>query len=112
MEDMLGLPWWLAGRVGEGWNCDGWKGFVEADVGGLESLNGATVIVFETAVLTIWGAGAGSCSGLVGRGSGSVLGNSNMVPLIVIHAGVQAGVNSSCMGLKRVVACVGLRWWH
>jgi hypothetical protein len=83
--------------------------------GGLESLNGARVMVFETetAVLMIWfGGTAGECNALLGLTEGSALGNWSRVPLIVMQAGVQVGVNSSCMGVRIVVACIGLRWWH
>ena len=83
--------------------------------GGLESLNGARVMVFETetAVLMIWvGGRAGVCNALAGLTEGSALGNWSRVPSIVMQAGVQAGVNSSCMGVKIVLPCVGLRWWH
>jgi hypothetical protein len=50
---MLGLPWWLAGSVGEGWNGEGCVALVDAAVGGRESLKGATAMFFETDVLTI-----------------------------------------------------------
>lgn len=122
----LGLPWtwWKedCGRVGESWYWEKLNGCWSFSVavavavgGGLESLNGARVMVFEIGmvVLMIWGgAGAGVCDGLVGRGEGFALGNSSRVPSMVIQAGVQAGENSSCIGVKIAVTCVGSRWWH
>jgi hypothetical protein len=72
-------------------------------------------MVFETvtAVLIICGwTGVGECGGLVVWGIGVSLGNSSKVPSIVMQAGVHAGVNSSCMGVRIVAACAGWRWWH
>jgi hypothetical protein len=79
--------------------------------GGLERINvlGRTMVLeCGMVVLTICGIG------LVGRTTGSSLGNSSDVPSMVIHAGVQAGVNSSCIGVNIPVGCVAVRlwWWH
>ena len=92
--------------------CGVCETFADVEVGGRDSLKGATVTGLETRVLTICGAGAASWSWSQCPWEVPALGKCRAVPSMVIHAGVQAGVNSSFIGLKIVVAGVGFRWWH